>query len=193
VIEYHCLYRSLSAFSDSLYDIYYEYKSVKELWIALEEEYGLDDAWIKRFTFSFNKFLMTDGKPINDQLHEFQNFIRHLQSKENQFSDNYKVSCLIDKLFPSWTTFDGDLRHKQGDLTLIQDLKSIRIEDQHKQNSKIKSKMKAKLNLVKDKPKRKFMNPNDKKFKKLNHFHSSPHANSSSFKLFNLFLQTQNF
>ena len=39
--------------------------------------------------------------------------------------------------------------------------------------------MKAKVNLVKDKPKHKFMNPKGKKFKKPNHFHSSPNANSS--------------
>ena len=44
--------------------------------------------------------------------------------------------------------------------------------------------MKAKVNLVEDKLKCKFMNPRSKKFKKPNHFHSSPHANSSSFKPF---------
>jgi len=54
-----------------LYGIYYEYKSVKELWTTLEEEYDLDDAAIERFTSSFNKFIMSDNKPINDQLHEF--------------------------------------------------------------------------------------------------------------------------
>ena len=42
--------------------------------------------------------------------------------------------------------------------------------------------MKAKVNFVKDKPKRKFMNPKGKKFKKSNHFHSSPYINSSSFQ-----------
>ena len=42
--------------------------------------------------------------------------------------------------------------------------------------------MKAKVNLMEDKPKRKFMNPKGKKFKQPNHFHSSPHVSSSSFK-----------
>ena len=41
--------------------------------------------------------------------------------------------------------------------------------------------MKAKVNLVEDKPKHKYNYPRGKKFKKPNHF-SSPHANSSSFK-----------
>ena len=42
--------------------------------------------------------------------------------------------------------------------------------------------MKDKVNLMEDEPKHKFINPKGKKFKKPNHFHSSPHANSSSFK-----------
>jgi len=48
----------------------------------------------------------------------------------------YKVSCLINKLSPSWLKFARDLRHKQQDLTLIQALKAIRIEDQNRLNSK---------------------------------------------------------
>ena len=79
-IRYHCLYNILSAPSDSLYDIYYEYKSVKELWTTFEEEYGLDDDGIEKLTSSsFNKFMISNSKPINDQLHEFQDFIRQLQ------------------------------------------------------------------------------------------------------------------
>ena len=42
---------------------------------------------------------MTDSEPINNQLQEFQDYIRHLQLKGNQLSDDYKISCLIDK-FP---------------------------------------------------------------------------------------------
>ena len=71
-IDYHCLYKIFSALTDSLYDIYYEYKRAKELWTALEDEYDLDDAGIERFTSSsFNKFIMSYTKLINDQLHEF--------------------------------------------------------------------------------------------------------------------------
>ena len=75
-IDYHCLHKILSALFNSLYDIQYEYMSAKKLWAALEEEYGLDDAEIKIFTYSsFNKFMITDSKSINDQLHEFQDYI----------------------------------------------------------------------------------------------------------------------
>ena len=62
-IDYHCLHRIISALSDNLYGIYYEYKSAKELWTALEDEYDLDDAGIERFTSSFNKFMMINKNP----------------------------------------------------------------------------------------------------------------------------------
>ena len=166
----------------------------KELWTTLYDEYSLDDAGIERFTSSsFNKFMMTDSKSINDQLHEFQDYIRHLQSKGNPFFDDYKVSCLIDKLPPSLSTFAGDLCHKQGDLTLIQALKAFRIEDQHRQSSKIKSEMKAKVNLVEDKPKQKFMNPNGKKFKNTQSYSFFSPCKLFFFQTFSIFLlQTQN-
>jgi len=47
-IDYHYIYRIISALTDNLYDIYYKYKSAKEMWTTLVEEYGLDDAGIKR-------------------------------------------------------------------------------------------------------------------------------------------------
>ncbi|XP_020272327.1 uncharacterized protein LOC109847511 [Asparagus officinalis] len=201
-INFHCYYRILSALSDKLYDIYYEYKDAKDLWVSLESEYCLDDAGIVRFSSSsFNKFVMVDSKPINDQLHEFQDYIRYLQLKGNTFSEEYKVSSLIDKLPPSWSSeeykvsslidklppswsdFAKDLRHLQGDLTLVQALKGIRIEDQHSKNSKPKNEMKAKVNLVEEKSKN-FRNPNHKpngkNFKKKNHSHRpNQHSNLS--------------
>src|SRR4051812_47836571 len=108
--------------------------------------------------------MITETKPINEQLHEFQDFIRHLRLKGNQFSNDYKVSCLIDKLPSSWSSVASDLRHKQGELSLVQALKAIRIDDQYRLNSKPKTEAKAKVNLVENKPKPNSMNPKGKNF-----------------------------
>jgi len=48
-IDYHYHNCILSALSDGLYDINYKTKNAKELWDALNVEYGLDDAGINRF------------------------------------------------------------------------------------------------------------------------------------------------
>jgi len=134
-IDYHYCHRILSALVDNLYEIYYEYKNAKELWDTLEEKYGLDDAEIEWLTsFSFNNFMMVDRKPINDQIHEFQDYICHLQLRKTNF-------LMTIKFLPYWSTspssssFAGDLHHMQGDLTLIQTLKAIPNEDQHRLTS----------------------------------------------------------
>lgn len=52
---------------------------VKGLLDTLETEYGLNDAEIERFNASnFNKFKLVDVKFLNDQIHEFQDYIRHM-------------------------------------------------------------------------------------------------------------------
>ena len=101
-IDYYCYHKILSALTNNLYTYILSTRVTKKLWNALEEKYGLDDAGIELFiSSSLNKFMMVDSKPINEQIHEFQDYIRHLQTKKNQFSNDYKVSCLIDKLFHS--------------------------------------------------------------------------------------------
>jgi len=69
---------------------------------SLVSKNEFDDAKIDTFTSSsFNKFILVDSKPLNDQLHKFQDFIWHIQSKGNAFTEDCKVSNLIDKLYPS--------------------------------------------------------------------------------------------
>ncbi|XP_074373904.1 uncharacterized protein LOC141714273 [Apium graveolens] len=135
--DYLCLNRILSALSDTLYDIYCEFDSAKELWEALETEYGFDDVDIHRFSASsFYNFKMVDNIPIGDQLHIFQNHIRYLEFKGSKFSDEFKVSNLIDKLPPGWSDFARELRHNQSSLTLNNAIVKVRIENEHRKNER---------------------------------------------------------
>ncbi|KAK2971648.1 hypothetical protein RJ640_010889 [Escallonia rubra] len=141
--------RILSALSDRLYDVYHATKSAKELWNLLQGEYGIDDAGIERFNAStFNKFVMVEGKAISDQIHEFQDHLRAVEENGSKFSEDYKVSCLIDKLPPSWSDFAKGLRHKQGTLTLTQAFNSLRIEEKHRESIKQKGVTSNQANLV---------------------------------------------
>ncbi|KAL0317559.1 UNVERIFIED_CONTAM: hypothetical protein Sangu_2170200 [Sesamum angustifolium] len=159
-VDYHCHNRILSALSERLYDVFCTYANAKELWNALVTEYEIDDSGIQRFNAStFMKYTMVDGKSINEQIHEFQDLLRPLEESGSKFIENYKVSCLIDKLPPSWSNFARGLRHQQGVLTLTQAFKSLRIEEQHRMNVK-QDEMKVKVNIVEDK-----RNYNQKNFK----------------------------
>ena len=149
--DYLCLNRILSALSDTLYDIYCEFDSAKELWEALETEYGFDDVGAHRFSASsFYNFKMVNDKPIGDQLHTFQDHVRYLESKGSKFSEEFKVSNLIDKLPPSWSDFARELRHNQSSLTLNNAIVKVRIENEHRQNEKSKTEVSPKVNLTEE-------------------------------------------
>ena len=80
-IEYYCLHKILGALSDRLYDIYYTITSPNTLCDTLEKKYGLNDTGIKRFKASdFNKSKMVDSKPMNEQIHEFENLMQQLKT-----------------------------------------------------------------------------------------------------------------
>ena len=92
-IDYYCYYSILSILSNKLYNTYYEFKNAKKLWEVLKVELGVDDIGIEGFnSLSFIMFSMVIDKPTNDHLHEFQDFIRYIQSKANMFTEDYKVS-----------------------------------------------------------------------------------------------------
>ena len=91
----------------------------------MEAQYGIVDVDIEQFIVSnFNKFIMVDGKLISNQIHEFQELQRGVEKKKKKkkahttFSEDFKVSCLIDKLSPSWSNFAQSVKHKQGEFAL---------------------------------------------------------------------------
>ena len=89
--------------------------TAKELWETLEAEYGIVDAGMDRFTVSnFNDYKMVNNKSVGEQIHEYQELLRGVEKKGTKFSENFKVSCLNDKLPQSWNDFARTLRHKQN-------------------------------------------------------------------------------
>ncbi|KAI5350367.1 hypothetical protein L3X38_003258 [Prunus dulcis] len=175
-LEYHCHNRILSALSDDLYDVYQDTKNAKTLWDELEAEYGIEDAGIDRFTISnFNNYMMVENKTVSEQIHEYQDFLRKIELKGTKFSEEFKVSCLIDKLPPSWLNFAKTLRHKQRVLTLTQVLNSLRIEEKHKSSNKPKEE-KTNVNLVETSNNRNRFQSGRKFFKRTNR-NSQPNHN----------------
>ncbi|BBN67288.1 hypothetical protein Prudu_35S000400, partial [Prunus dulcis] len=163
-LEYHCHNRILNT------------KNAKTLWDELEAEYGIEDAGIDRFTISnFNNYMMVENKTVSEQIHEYQDFLRKIELKGTKFSEEFKVSCLIDKLPPSWLNFAKTLRHKQGVLTLTQVLNSLRIEEKHKSSNKPKEE-KTNVNLVETSNNRNRFQSGRKSFKRTNR-NSQPNHN----------------
>ncbi|KAK8914272.1 Protein FAR1-RELATED SEQUENCE 5 [Platanthera zijinensis] len=149
-VEYHCRNRILSALSDSLYDVFLQYHTAKDLWYALEARYNLDNAGIERYNVSnLHKFKIDASKPINPQIHQLDEMLSKIRADGSILSENYLVACLIDALPDSWSGFSTRLRHDQSNLTYVQIQNAIRIEEEHKsKNSKTPKDLAPKVNLT---------------------------------------------
>ena len=75
---------------------------------------------------------MVDLKPMNEQINEFENLVQQLKTNGSTLDEIFQIACLIDKLLDIGTDFAKIVSHTQRDLTLIQELNSIRIEEQHR-------------------------------------------------------------
>ncbi|GJT15063.1 hypothetical protein Tco_0873769 [Tanacetum coccineum] len=98
--DYVCRGLILNGMSDSLFDIYQNIKSSKELWDTLEAKYMVEDASSKKFLISyFTNCKMTDSRPVMEQYNELLGILgSHLRIEESlraQDSDKPKGNNVV--------------------------------------------------------------------------------------------------
>nr|GEZ18850.1 zinc finger, CCHC-type [Tanacetum cinerariifolium] len=98
---YICRGHILNGMSNSLFDVYMNVESAKELWDSLESKYMADDS-------SSKKFLTQHGLKMDESIY---------------------VSSIIDKLPPSWKDFKHTLKYGKDDLSLVQLGSHLHIEE----------------------------------------------------------------
>ncbi|KAJ9538834.1 hypothetical protein OSB04_031567 [Centaurea solstitialis] len=95
--------------SDSLFDVYQNVESAKQLWNDLESKYIAEDASSKKSLVNdFNGYKMVDSRPMDECI---------------------AVSSVIDKQPPSWKDFKHTLKHQKEELYLVQLGSHIRIKE----------------------------------------------------------------
>ncbi|GJR57530.1 zinc finger, CCHC-type containing protein [Tanacetum coccineum] len=83
--DYVCRGLILNGMSDSLFDIYQNVETSKELWDTLEAKYMAEDASSKKFLVSnFTNYKMTNSRPVLEQYNELLGILgRFTQHKMN--------------------------------------------------------------------------------------------------------------
>ncbi|GJY77377.1 zinc finger, CCHC-type containing protein [Tanacetum coccineum] len=105
-------------------------ESSKELWDSLEAKYMAEDASSKKFLVSnFTNFKMTDSRPVLKQYNELLGILRRFTQHKMNMDESIQVSCIIDKLSPSWKDFKHTLKHLKEELTLVELGSHMRIEE----------------------------------------------------------------
>nr|GEU55374.1 hypothetical protein [Tanacetum cinerariifolium] len=107
--DYICRGHILNGMSDSLFDVYTNVESAKELWDSLESKYMAEDS-------SRNSLIL--GQYTQHGL---------------KMDESIYVSSIMDKLPPSWKDFKHTLKHGKDDLSLVQ-LEEGGKKKHHKQN-----------------------------------------------------------
>ncbi|KAJ9558651.1 hypothetical protein OSB04_013265 [Centaurea solstitialis] len=74
--DYICRGHILNGMSDSLFDVYQNVQSAKELWDRLEAKYMAEDVSSKKFLVgNFLNYKMVDTRPVMEQYHELQRML----------------------------------------------------------------------------------------------------------------------
>nr|GEY53955.1 zinc finger, CCHC-type [Tanacetum cinerariifolium] len=124
--DYICHGHILNDMSDSLFDIYQNIGSTKELWESLESKYMAEDASSKN---NYMNYKMVDTKPVMEQFHEMLRILGQYVQHNLMMDEAISVAVIIDKLPPSWKDFKHSLKHKKKELNLVQLGSHIRIEE----------------------------------------------------------------
>ncbi|GKB94911.1 zinc finger, CCHC-type containing protein [Tanacetum coccineum] len=116
--------------SDSLFDIYQNVESSKELWGSLEAKYMVEDASSKKFVVSnFTNYKMTDSRTVIEQYNELLGILGRFTQHKMNMDEAIQVSCIIDKLLPFQKDFKHNLKHQKEELTLVELGSHLRIEE----------------------------------------------------------------
>ncbi|GJV66604.1 zinc finger, CCHC-type containing protein [Tanacetum coccineum] len=98
--------------------------------ILNEAKYMLEDVPSKKFLVSnFTNYKMTDSRPVLEQYNELLGILRRFTQHKMNMDESIQVSCIIEKLSPSWKDFKHTLKHLKEELTLIELGSHLRIEE----------------------------------------------------------------
>nr|GEU96918.1 zinc finger, CCHC-type [Tanacetum cinerariifolium] len=127
------VYRGLiiNGMFDSLFDVYQNVKTSKELWDTLEVKYMVEDASSKKFLVgNFINYKITYSIPVLEQYNKLLRILGRFTQHKINMDESIQVSSIIDKLPPSsWKDFKHTLKHFKEDLTLIELGSHLRIEE----------------------------------------------------------------
>ena len=88
----------LNGMFNSLFDIYQNIESAKDLWNLLEGKYMSEDTSQIFLVSSFNNYKNIDSRPVMDKFHELEHIYSYLKHHDTKMDKVFVVSSIIDKL-----------------------------------------------------------------------------------------------
>ncbi|GJR45852.1 zinc finger, CCHC-type containing protein [Tanacetum coccineum] len=82
--------------------------------------YGWDASSKKFLVSNFINYKMIDSRPVLEQYNELLGILGRFTQHKMNMDEAIQVSCIIDKLPPSWKDFKHTLKHLKEELTLVE-------------------------------------------------------------------------
>jgi hypothetical protein len=119
---------------DNLVDTYLQKKMGKDIWEALEAQYGVSDTSGELYVMEkFQDYMMVEDHSVVEQAHEAQALAKELEhySKEAPcvLPDKFVVGAIITKLPHSWRDFATSLKHKRKEFTFDDLIATLDVEE----------------------------------------------------------------
>ncbi|XP_057495666.1 uncharacterized protein LOC130780663 [Actinidia eriantha] len=148
--DYLCKNYILNALEDSLYSVYNDMKSAKELWESLDRKYKIEGVGSKKFIIDrFLDFIMLDMKSVTIQFQELQVLINEIKAEGMLLSEAFLVAAVIYKLPETWKEFKSYLMLKNKKMTLEALFFKLNVEEENRARNKCaKTSYMAKANIM---------------------------------------------
>ncbi|KAL5567734.1 hypothetical protein UlMin_024309 [Ulmus minor] len=135
--DFLCRNYVLNGLTDSLYNVYSDKKTAKELWESLDQKYKSEDAGSKKFVVGrFLDYKMVDSKTVISQVQELQVILHEIHAEGMNLSETFQVATIIEKLPPAWKDFKNYLKHKRKEMSIEDLVVRLRIEEDNRCSEK---------------------------------------------------------
>ncbi|GKA00528.1 zinc finger, CCHC-type containing protein [Tanacetum coccineum] len=113
--DYVCRGLILNGMSDSLFDVYQNVETSKELWDTLEAKYMAEDASSKKFLVSnFTNYKITDSRPVLEQYNELLGILGRFTQHNMNMDESIKEELTLIEL-GSHLRIEESLRAQDND------------------------------------------------------------------------------
>ena len=127
----------LNGLDNTLYNVYSQIKTTRELWESLDRKYKTEDVGMKKFVVGrFLDYKMVDSKTIVSQVQDLQVILHEIHAKGTVLSESFQVVAIIEKLPLNWEDFNNYLKHKRKEMKLEDLIVRLRIEEDNRVSEK---------------------------------------------------------
>ena len=131
--DFLCRNYVMNALTDSLYNVYSDKKTIKELWESLDRKHKIEDVGVKKFVMDrFLDYKMVDSKTMVSQVQELQVILHEIPTEGMMLSKTFQVAAIIEKLLPAWKDFKNYLKHKRKEMSIEDLIIRLHIEEDNK-------------------------------------------------------------